>query len=152
MSRVFSMLFRKTPREIVSRRMSSETSEASKWEERKLQMQLQHELTMKRLELDQKELELAQKRGLEIYGVSRETANLLTVGGTCVVIVSSGAWLASQILTDIKVNLVSLQREVFSHEENFRSLLNTTQKSLHQSSQTIRNERQILKCRCPLTG
>jgi len=64
MSRVFSTLFRKTPREIVSRRMSSDTSEASKWEERKLQMQLQHELTMKRLELDQKELELAQKRGL----------------------------------------------------------------------------------------
>ncbi len=62
MSRVFSTLFRKTPREIVSRRMSPDTSEASKWEERKLQMQLQHELTMKRLELDQKELELAQKK------------------------------------------------------------------------------------------
>ncbi len=40
-------------------------------------MQLQHELTMKRLEIEQ-------KRGQDYLGVSRETANLLTVGGTCV--------------------------------------------------------------------
>jgi len=150
MSRVFSMLFRKTPREIVSRRMSSETSEASKWEERKLQMQLQHELTMKRLELDQKELELAQKRGLEIYGVSRETANLLTVGGTCVVIVSSGAWLVSQILKDIKVNLLSLQREVFSHEENFRSLISAEHYPEKSSSEQPDNKKSEANSQMPM--
>jgi len=65
-------------------------------------MQIQHELTLKRLEIEQ-------KRGLEHLGVSRETANLLTVGGTCVVVASSGAWLVSRMLTDTKVNLVSLQ-------------------------------------------
>ncbi len=79
-------------------------------------MQFQHELTMKRLEIEQ-------RRGLEHLGVSRETANLLTVGGTCVVVASSGAWLVSQLLTDIKVNLVSVQREISSNGENFQSLI-----------------------------
>ncbi len=95
--------------------MSSEASEALKWEERKLQMQLQHELTLKKLELDQ-------KRGLEHLGVSRDTANLLTVSGTCLV-VFSGAWLMSHLLTDTRVSMVSLQKEVFNNGENFRSLI-----------------------------
>lgn len=63
------------------------------------------------------------KRGLEHLGVSRETANLLTVGGTCVVIVSSGAWLVSHLLTDTRASLVSVQRELFSQSEHMRSFI-----------------------------
>jgi len=40
-----------------------------------------------------------------------------------VVVASSGAWLVSQLLTDIKVNLVSVQREISSNGENFQSLI-----------------------------
>jgi len=94
-----------------------------KWEERKLQMQLQHELTLKRLELDQRKQELDQKRGLEYLGVSRDTANLLTVVGTCVLVVSSGAWFVSQMLTDTKASTVFLQREMLTHSQNFQSLI-----------------------------
>lgn len=107
------------PRGLNTRGVSSETSENLKWEERKLKLQLDHELTMKRLELDQ-------KRGLEHLGVSRETANLLTVGGTCVVIVSSGAWLVSHLLTDTRASLVSVQRELFSQSGHMRSFISGT--------------------------
>lgn len=97
-------------------------------------MQLQHELTLKRLEMEQKygrehveitlkKLELAQKKGLEHLSVSRDTANLLTVSGACLVVVSSGAWLVSHLLTDTRVSLVSLEREMFNHGDNFRSLI-----------------------------
>ena len=116
MYRVFSTVLRKSPGQLAVRGMSSEASDALKWEERKLQMQLQHELTLKKLELDQ-------KRGLEHLGVSRDTANLLTVSGTCLVVVASGAWLISHLLTDTRVNLVSLQKDVFNNNENFRSLI-----------------------------
>ena len=134
MSRVLSTLLRKSPGQLAGRGMSSEASEALKWEERKLHMQLQHELTLKRLEVEQtqgrdnleltlKKLELDQNRGLEHLGVSRDTANLLTVSGTCLVVVSSGAWLMTHLLTDTRVNMVSLQKEVFNNGENCRSLI-----------------------------
>ncbi len=134
MSRVFSTVLRKSTRQLARRGVSSETSDAVKWEERKLQMQLQHELTVKRLELDQnrerehlqvtlKRLELDQKRGLQHLGVSRDTANLLTVVGTCVLVVSSGAWFVSQLLTDTKASTMFLQREMLTHSQNFQSLI-----------------------------
>ena len=96
--------------------MSSQTTRTVEWEERKLQMQLQHELTMKKLELDR-------KRGLEHLGVSRDTANLLTVTGTCVLVVSSGAWFVSQMVVDTKANVVSLHRELFNQSENMCSFI-----------------------------
>lgn len=128
MFRVFSTVLRKSPRQIAWRGASSETSEAVKWEERKLQMQLQHELILKRLELDEnrgrehvqvtlKRLELEQKRGLEHFGLSRETANLLTVTGTCIVVVSTGAWFVSQMITDTKASTLFLQREMLTQSE-----------------------------------
>ena len=73
-------------------------------------------MAMKRLELDQ-------KRGLEHLGVSRDTANLLTVGGTIVLVVSSGAWFVSQLLADTKANVSHLQREVFNHSENMHRFM-----------------------------
>jgi len=104
------------PRRLNTTGVSSDATETLKWEERKLKLKLDHELTMKRLEFDQ-------KRGLEHLGVSRDTANLLTVGGTCVVIVSSGAWLVSHLLTDTRASLVSVQRELFSQSENMQSFI-----------------------------
>ena len=62
--------------------MSSEASDVLKWEKEKHQMQLQHELTLKRLELDQ-------KRGPEYLEISRDTANMLTDTGTCVLVVTA---------------------------------------------------------------
>ena len=132
MFRVFSTVLRKSSRvkQVTRRGVSSETSDAVKWEERKLQMQLQHELTLKRLEMDQRKQELSQKRGLEHLGVSRDTANLLKVTGTCVLVVSSGAWFVSQMLTDTKASTVFLremqremQREVLTHSQNFQRLI-----------------------------
>lgn len=95
--------------------MSCETSEGLKWEKEKLQMQLQHELTLKRLELDQ-------NRGVERLGISRNTANSLTVG-ICVVIVASGAWLVSRMITETKVDLASLQRDISNHGKNVQALM-----------------------------
>ena len=91
-------------------------------------MQLQHELTLKRLELDEnrgrkhlqvslKRLELDQKRGLAHLGVSRDTANRLTVTGTCIVVASTGAWFVSQLLTDTKASVVFLQPEMLTHSQ-----------------------------------
>lgn len=122
MSRVFGTVLRQSTRQIRIRGVSTEISDALKWEERKFQMQLQHELTLKRLEMEQKfgrehveitlkKLELAQRKGLEHLGVSRDTANLLTVSGACLVVVSSGAWLVSHLLTDTRVSLISLERD-----------------------------------------
>ena len=84
MFRVFSTVLRKSScvKQVARRGVSSETSDVVKWEKEKLQMQLQHELTLKRLELDDnrarehlqvtlKRLELDQKRGLERLGLSR---------------------------------------------------------------------------------
>ena len=90
-------------------------------------MQLQHELTLKRPQLDEnvtlKRLELDQKRGLERLGLSRETADVLTVVGSCIVVVSTGAWFVSQMLTDTKASTVFLQREMLTHGQNFQSLI-----------------------------
>lgn len=129
MFRVFSTVLRKSPsvNQVARRGVSSETSDALKWEKEKLQMQLQHELTLKRLQLDEnvtlKRLELDQKRGLEHLGVSRDTANLLTVVGTGVLVVSSGAWFVSQMLTDTKASTLFLQPEMLTHGQNFQSLI-----------------------------
>lgn len=71
MSRVFGAVRRQFNCQIRVRRVTTETSDALNWERDKLQMQLQHELTMKRLEIEQtqgreqvaitlKKLELAQ--------------------------------------------------------------------------------------------
>lgn len=114
MFRVFSTVLKKSPhvKQVARRGVSSETSDAVKWEKEKFQMQLQHELTLKRLQLDEnvtlKRLELDQKKGLERLGLSRETANVLTVVGSCTVVVSTGAWFVSQMLT---------------HGQNFESLI-----------------------------
>ena len=88
MYRVCSQHLVKSLRHSTRRRMSSQTHE---WEKEKLQMQYKHEETMKRFEYEQKRFEYEQKRGLEHLGVSRDTANLLTVGGTTVLVVSSGS-------------------------------------------------------------
>lgn len=112
MYRVCSQLLVKS-RSITRRRMTSQTPE---WEKEKVQMQYKHEEAMKRLEYEQ-------KRGLEHLGVSRDTANLLTVGGTTVLVVSSGAWFVSQLLADTKANVLHLQREVFNQSENMRSFI-----------------------------
>lgn len=79
-------------------------------------MQYKHEEALKRLEYEQ-------KRGLEHLGVSRDTTNLLTVGGTTVLVVSSGAWFVSQLLADTKANVSHLQREVINQSENMRSFI-----------------------------
>ena len=92
----------KSQRQLIRRRMNSHTPGSEDSAERRLQMQLQHDMTIKRLELDLKHKELNQKRGLEHLGVSRDTANLLTVGGTTVLVVSSGAWFVSQLLADTR--------------------------------------------------
>ena len=134
MFRVFSTVLRKSPHRVARRGVGSETSDVVKWEKEKLQMQLQHELTLKRLELDEnrgrehlqvtlKRLELDQKRGLERLGLSRETASVLTVTGSCIVVVSTGAWFVSQMLTDTKASTVFLQREMLNHSQNFQSLI-----------------------------
>ena len=79
-------------------------------------MQFQHELTMKRLEIEQ-------KRGLEHLATqSRKTASKWVVGGACVMIASSGAWLLSQRIAETKVNMASLQRQMYDHKANFRNL------------------------------
>ena len=90
-------------------------------------MQLDHDMAMKRLELNQ-------KRGLEHLGVSRDTANLLTVCGTTILVVSSGAWFVSQLLADTRANVSflrrkftlqneHLQRELANQSENMRSFV-----------------------------
>ena len=128
MSRVFSTVLGQSTRQLARQGVSSDTSDAVKWEQKKLQMQLQHELTLKRLELDEnrgrkhpqvslKRLELDQKRGLAHLGVSRDTANRLTVTGTCIVVASTGAWFVSQLLTDTKASVVFLQPEMLTHSQ-----------------------------------
>ncbi|DBA94587.1 TPA: hypothetical protein ACH3X1_002170 [Trebouxia sp. C0004] len=88
----------------------------------------------KRLELDEnrgrehlqvtlKRQELDQKSGLEHLGFSCETASPLTVTGTCIVVVSTGAWFVSQMLTDTKASTVFLQREMLTHSQNFQSMI-----------------------------
>ena len=84
-------------------------------------MQYKHEETMKRFEYEQKRFEYEQKRGLEHLGVSRDTANLLTVGGTTVLVVSSGAWFVSQLLADTTANVFHLQREGLNQSEIMRN-------------------------------
>ncbi|KAA6418700.1 MAG: hypothetical protein FRX49_11353 [Trebouxia sp. A1-2] len=98
--------------------MSSQTPGSGDWEERGkfLQLQQQHELQLKKLEYEQ-------KRGLENFGVSRDTANLLTVGGTTVFVVAGGAWFISQLLADAKANIASTQRELTNQSENMRSFI-----------------------------
>ena len=68
----------------------------------------------------------------------RDTANLLTVSGACLVVVASGAWLVSHLLTDTTVSLVSLEREMFNHRENLRSLTSGGQypEKAHQEQDT----------------
>lgn len=85
--------------------MSSQATSSEESAERRLQMQLDHDMAIKRMEIDQ-------KRGLEHLGVSRDTANLLTVGGTTVLVVSGGAWFVSQLLVDLKANVSHLQRDL----------------------------------------
>ena len=121
MYRMCSQLLVKSQRHSSRRRMSSQATKSE--ETYRLQMQLDHDMAMKRLELDLKQKELNQKRGLEHLGVSRDTANLLTVGGTTVLVVSSGAWFVLQLLADTKANVLHLQREVFNQSENMRSFI-----------------------------
>ena len=128
MSRVFSTVLGKSTRQLARQGVSSDTSDAVKWEQKELQMQLQHQLTPKRLELDEnrgrkhlqvslKRLELDQKRGLAHLGVSRDTANRLTVTGTRIVVASTGAWFVSQLLIDTKASVLFLQREMLTHSQ-----------------------------------
>ncbi|KAL3136958.1 hypothetical protein ABBQ32_006562 [Trebouxia sp. C0010 RCD-2024] len=117
MHRVFNTVLSKSLRQHSSRGMCCETSEGLKWEKEKLQVQLQYEMTLKRLEHEQ-------NRRVERLGISRNTANSLTVG-ICVVIAASGAWLVSQMVTETKVNLVSLQREISNHGKNVQSLMSS---------------------------
>lgn len=98
--------------------MSSQGTSSEASVDRRLQMQLQHDMAIKRLEIDLKHKELNQKRGLEHLGVNRDTANLLTVGGTTVLVVSSGAWFVSQLLADTRANISFLRREFTLHSEN----------------------------------
>lgn len=123
MYRVCSQLLVKSQRHSSRRRMTSQATRSEESADRRLQMQLDHDMAMKRLELDLKQKELNQKRGLEHLGVSRDTANLLTVGGTTVLVVSSGAWFVSQLLADTKANVLHLQREVFNQSENMLSFI-----------------------------
>ena len=102
MYRVCSQLLMKSRQRLARRGMSTETRTVE-WEEKKLKMQQEHEIALKRLEYEQ-------KRGLEHLGVSRDTANLLTVGGTTLLVVSIGAWFVSQLLADTKANVSHLQR------------------------------------------
>lgn len=127
MYRVCSTLLVKSQRHVNFRRMSSQTPRSGDTAERRLQMQLEHDMTIKRLEFDhkpmeltQRQLEIQQKRGLEYLGVSRDTANLLTVGGTTVLVVSSGAWFVSQLLADKKANITFLRREFTLQSENMQ--------------------------------
>ena len=112
MYRVFNTVLGKSSRHLSSRGMSSETSEALKWEKQKLEIQLQHDLTLKHLELE-KHLEITRN----------SAANSLKVGSVCVVIVASAAWLVSSTITETKANLVFLQREVSNHGKTVQSLM-----------------------------
>ena len=118
MYRVFTTFLVKSQRHITHRRMSSQTTGSGEWAERKqlLQMKYEHELTMKKLELDR-------KRGLEHLGVSRDTANVLTVCGTCVLVVSSGAWFVSRMVADTQANMAFFHRELSNQSENMRSFI-----------------------------
>lgn len=120
MYRVCSKLLVKSQRQLTRRRMSSQATSSEESADRRLRMQLesadrrlqmQHDMAMKRLELEQ-------KLGLEHLGVSRDTANLLTVGGATVLVVSSGAWFVSQLLADLKANVSHPQRDLSNQSEN----------------------------------
>lgn len=100
MYRVCSELLVKSQRQLTRHRMSSQATrneEATDRRLRLLQMQLEHDMEMKKLEY-------AQKQGLEHLGVSRDTASILTVGGKIMLVVSSGAWFVSQLLVDLITN------------------------------------------------
>lgn len=140
MYRVCSQLLVKPLRSSTRRRMTSQATRSEESADRRLQMQLDHDI--KRLELDLKQKELNQKRGLELLGVSRDTANLLTVGGTAVLVVSSGAWFVSQLLADTKANVSHLQREVFNQSKNMRSFISGGHYPKETASQKPASEKQ----------
>lgn len=123
MFRVYSKLLVKSQRQLTHRRMSSQATSSEESADRRLQMQLDHDMAIKRLELEHKRMEIDQKRGLEHLGVSRDTANLLTVGGTTILVVSGGAWFVSQLLADLKANVSHLQRDLSNQSENMRSFI-----------------------------
>ena len=121
MYRVCSQLLVKSLRSSTRRRMSSQATKSEETSVRRLQMQLDHDMAMKRLELNQ-------KRGLEHLGVSRDTANLLTVGGTTILVVSSGAWFVSQLLAETRANVSFLRRECPLQNEHLqRELANQSE-------------------------
>ena len=116
MYRVCSSFLVKSQRQLTRCQMRSQSTRSEESADRRLQMRLDHEMALKRLEY-------SQKRGLEHFGVSRDTANLLTVGGTTLLVVSGGACFVSQLLVDTKANVFHLQHDLFNQSENMRSFI-----------------------------
>lgn len=137
MYRVCSQLLVKSQRQLTRRRLTSQATRSEESADRRLQMQLDHDMAMKKLEY-------AQKGGLEIFGVSRDTANLLTVGGTTVFVVSGGAWFVSQLLADAKANTASVQRELATQSDNMRCFISGEHwpKEAETESQKLDSEKQ----------